>query len=332
MHPHWRSTEDAAPVRVGRIDPAQGTGIPVAVSAAGVSRRPAAITGIVLTLTMGFLAYEGLGPFRGQVGDLPTIEVHITSTGVVPSTVSVAPGQKITWYNDQNIPHILQSDTIFDPAGKALYTPAIFPGMQQSFTVSPAQSPGANTYLSTTAKNVSGQIIVTASTGQTSSHTVLGGLGGLDDVHMGIGNAPSHGATGSSFSSSAMANGNGAHLGNGTAVTAQQPSQAPSNAPSSGNVPLIGTTSSSNPYDTTTPPSQDALIPRNPYAIGSVRRNSTNALPVRAGSRAHSSVRRSSGAMPATGPELWVVYVLSVIACACLSQSSLLTWEKRKST
>jgi hypothetical protein len=69
IHPHWQSTDDApVPVRIAAPKTAP-TSIPV--GATTVSRRPAAIVGILLTLSVGAVAYgtldDGSAPLSGEV-------------------------------------------------------------------------------------------------------------------------------------------------------------------------------------------------------------------------------------------------------------------------
>ena len=176
IHPHWHSTgEDSAPQPMKNESSKSSVRIPI--GSRSISRRPAAVTGILLVLVVGFAFFDGMSQFRGTQAQTQTaksvlsaVEIRITKDGVVPQTVDSLPGQEIIWTNEDDIPHILESDTLVSDKGSTLYTPAIFPQATQSFTLAANHEPGRHTYLSTTSLSVFGDINV-LSDGETTAGT-----------------------------------------------------------------------------------------------------------------------------------------------------------------
>ena len=167
VHPHWHTNEDTPVIRTeeeSAVITPRAVRVPIGGSAA--ARSPAAVTGILLVLVLGFAAFDVLSSFEtegehAQVAQSSsTVQIRITKDGVSPKTVDVHPGQEIVWTNEDDIPHILESETIISDKGSTLYTPAVFPNSKQNFTLAPNHTPGRHTYLSTTSVNVFGEINV----------------------------------------------------------------------------------------------------------------------------------------------------------------------------
>ena len=211
LHPHWQTNDedDAAPV----ADTAMPASAPVRVSITPASRLPAATVAIAICAVVGFSLVGGWRAlnlndvtgswqaFTAQVGGagsssssttsaaaLTAVEVHISATtGFQPTKVTVQPGQKITWINDQSIPHILNSQTLRDASGAYLNTPAVFPGGRVSFTVGKAEPDHEHTITSTTDQSLVGSVVVSKGTfapvtASSSSHALP--FGSLDGVNL----------------------------------------------------------------------------------------------------------------------------------------------------
>lgn len=160
IHPHWHAIDQEEPEASGasvRVSSPNATRIPIGLS--HVSRQPAAVVGILVVIGISFLlirgAQEGTEQLRGSV------EVLITQNGLEPATVTVQQGQEITWINQQDMPHILESRTLCSAADDCLYTRTLFQNDRYTFTVSAGMEPGTYTYSSSTSEDIAGQIIVT---------------------------------------------------------------------------------------------------------------------------------------------------------------------------
>lgn len=274
IHPHWQSTGE------------QGFHVPVGHSS--VSRRPAALVGIALVVALGITVVHGIPSFSlsqpesalsGTVSPPPpppsdTAEIHITDHGPVPASITVRPGQEITWFNDQTaIPHILESETLRGADGALLYTPAIFPGNSAHFSIARNMEPGAYPYDSTTSDAVAGTVVVVADAGTPVAAPAAAG--------------PIAPAT------NAQNNNDGA-------------------APL---IPRFPDDSGGHPGAQPTPPqNQDALLPHNPYMIGSARAHPFDLSGNPVGAAAPSRSVRHAGAprQPETGASLWIAVTLSL--------------------
>lgn len=200
LHPHWHSTADDSPSPRTSSIPAAKSGVHVSVKPA--ARLPGAVVGIVTFALIGFTIAGGWETITAQVGgssssavsasstasvspkvQLPPVEIHITgTTGFLPATVTIKPGQTITWVNDQSIPHILTSQTLRNGSGVFLNTPAIFPGSKESFTVGEKETDREHIVISTTDQALRGTVIVSSKeqTSSASSKKILGGTDGID--------------------------------------------------------------------------------------------------------------------------------------------------------
>lgn len=156
LHPHWRSTEDERPVPV-RAAPRMGDDTPLSAPRQTVSRRPAAVVGMLLAVGVGMFAMGGYSLLRGQAaGD---VIVRITAQGFVPAVITVKPGDTITWSNEDSIPHLLSSATARTVTGP-LDTPPIYPGTTYSDTIDPTATKQTHQYGAKTAADMTGQIVI----------------------------------------------------------------------------------------------------------------------------------------------------------------------------
>lgn len=151
LHPHWHTTDEARPA----AGPAQAV---EAVAAISVSRKPAAIVGILCALTLGFLAFEGFN-LLGQLTDSTQV-IRITPQGFEPATLTIRPGEKIRWKNEDSIPHIIYSDTLKDEKGATLQTSPIFKDKELAVTLSPDLQGGDYTFGSRTKSAYTGTLTV----------------------------------------------------------------------------------------------------------------------------------------------------------------------------
>ena len=159
IHPHWATEEGAVEVPV-----TTRTRTPVpAVPLSSVSRRPAAIAGIALVLTVGVttLFQRGDLALPAQTVDA-AVDIRITPAGFMPQAFAVSPGQSITWINEDSIPHILASTNLPTDGSTPLESPPIFPG--QRFTVViPDDAPENDyAYISRTSASLNGAVSVSA--------------------------------------------------------------------------------------------------------------------------------------------------------------------------
>lgn len=162
MHPHWQA-EDESQERPVRIT-TKSKNAPVR-----ASRRPAALTGIALFALIGFSLIQGFSSLRGQLSNSPNL-IHIKQESVDPTTITVQPGDTVTWVNESTIPHILTSDSLPTANNKHFETSPLFQGNSTRLLIPLNASPGTYTYISKTSKNISGQIVI--STGPATSPAV----------------------------------------------------------------------------------------------------------------------------------------------------------------
>lgn len=150
---HWQSDDgEAVPVRVHGAQ-AETAAVPLS----SVSRRPAAIVGIIAVLAMGVAAMNMGGGFTAQVGGETVI--RITASGFTPKSVTVAPGATVRWRNDDAIPHILASGTLNTEETSPLESLPIFPGEEYAAVITADAQPGTYDYISRTS-DFNGTVIV----------------------------------------------------------------------------------------------------------------------------------------------------------------------------
>ncbi len=200
LHPHWHSDDDTSHRSEPGL-PAEAPDLPgVRISVRPASRLPAAIAGIAVFTIVGITLAGGWQALTAQIGsgttgsgttasslpgDLAPVEIHIsTSNGFQPETVTVKPGQRIIWINDQSIPHILTSQTLRDGSGAYVNTPAVFPGATVTFTVGAREPDGQHTITSTTDQTLIGTVEVSLRATQASSSPRKAPFGNLDGVKL----------------------------------------------------------------------------------------------------------------------------------------------------
>jgi plastocyanin len=171
LHPHWHSDDDERIVHIRSASRASNTAPKGTARKAKTrttrpfSRRPAAVTGILLALWAGFAVIRETGYLGAQLApDHPVITID--EIGVNPTVVTVAPGQTVEWVNEDTIPHIITSDTLATTTDPMLETPTIFPGSSETVTIAPDAMAGSYTYISRTKQTITGVIVVASSSGE----------------------------------------------------------------------------------------------------------------------------------------------------------------------
>jgi len=155
LHPHWQSTEgeEDVPVR------ARTTGA----TPVSVSRAPAAIVGILLMLGVVAFSFGGVRAIVGQLANpTPDVTIRLTQDGPDPTPATVKQGQVIRFLNEDQIPHVLTSDTLPTSDGDDFVTTGMFAGSDFFYTVPAGAPDGTHDYISETNPEFSGKIIISA--------------------------------------------------------------------------------------------------------------------------------------------------------------------------
>ena len=162
LHPLWQETDgDAVPVRVRETLPQ--TPKPE-MQTTTISRKPAAIFGMLAVLGSGFLFFRGVdGLVTGQVAAPPESgpTVHITASGFSPKVVEVEHGQTITWVNDTAKQQVIQSKTLCSNTGFCLETKALAKDEKGAFSITPDIPAGSYAYGAPTDAGLKGTINLT---------------------------------------------------------------------------------------------------------------------------------------------------------------------------
>ncbi|HCI03476.1 TPA: hypothetical protein DE059_00965 [Candidatus Peribacteria bacterium] len=158
LHPHWQSTEDEQPVPVRSVSQES---TPSRASTSVISRKPAAIMGIVLVSAFSLTYFHSASSLTWQVADGSPIVV-ITEKGMKPKLLNAALGDNIKWTNEDTTPHILTSDTLCNDNRECLSTPTIFPGDEATFVIPMDITPGIYAYHSVIDSDVKGEINISA--------------------------------------------------------------------------------------------------------------------------------------------------------------------------
>lgn len=155
-HNSWHITEDEVevPVRAADHTPKDISNMKP------VSRKPAAIVGILLATAIGGVLTFDRNDVIGQVtGEQQT--VRITNGGLEPQVITVSPGETISWVNEQDIPHYLVSEALCANGDQnCMSTQTAFQGQEISYTIPTTVPTGAYTYFSPTDTNIIGTISV----------------------------------------------------------------------------------------------------------------------------------------------------------------------------
>lgn len=351
IHPHWQEDERTV---IGQQKPVQKKAAPVQ-----ARRHPAAIFGIGAVLVAGFFVFGGqqlVSSFLAQVGNpapvgLPntisagaedSIIIRITSTGMDPQAAIIPAGKTITWQNDSDLPHILTSETLREKNGELLLTEAIFPGVSTEIELAPNQLPGAYTYTSQTARDLTGQVVLGVTPLSSSSRpkedtNVLGGLGDVsvfgDDIP-----PPNTFASSSSirFASSAASSqittfippvSSSSTMGQVAAVSSSSKASAPSSlSPLLAGFSLPKPSAPGDPFATSSAGSTGG-VPINPYAVGSDRDHPYDDLGNRLDGQGGRVLHSGAPFTPSTGQELWLALFLSLVI---VTVGSMITMRKRK--
>lgn len=274
LHPHWHATEEQ-PIPV-RQKPQTAPRVQPQVTRT-VSRRPAAIAGIMVVTIAGFFFFGGVdlisGALQGQVASAKTI--HVYDEAIQPATLSVNPGETITFINESATPQILESDTFCSETGYCFATQTLFPGESENFTITQDFPAGTYTFASSTHPELTGEVTV-------------------------VGNALTQQefVTADQVIRDALTN-------NGPFEAASQLEQAQT----------MNSTSDVFPAAPEIPVTQ-ANIPQNPYAVGSTRQHPFDASgePIEElfeDSPVHSGAPKPMR-QPETGAELWIVVAISL--------------------
>ncbi|MDA1208449.1 MAG: hypothetical protein O2904_00255 [bacterium] len=161
IHPDWQNT-DAETEEV----PVHDVNAPAPTEMHTISRRPAAIAGILLVVGSASLFMHGVDTLTGQLTE--PISVILADTGIDPVEITVPAGEEVRWTNQQEIPQYLISDTLCSPsADECMSTSTMFEGDEISYTI-PADVPaGSYEYFSPTDPSLTGTIIVTKGSSKT---------------------------------------------------------------------------------------------------------------------------------------------------------------------
>lgn len=173
IHPHWQQTEGDEPLTqpvdsivreqpVAHVMPSKRT----------VSRRPAAVLGIIAAVATGFVMTQDLSTLMQAQLTSTGIEVRITQEGLRPPVVTVKQGENITWINDDLIPHLLTIEELMMDDEESFKTSSIFPNERQTVTIPSDAEPGTYTYISETSEKITGQIIIEMSDGTVTASSV----------------------------------------------------------------------------------------------------------------------------------------------------------------
>jgi len=131
-----------------------------------ISRRPAAIAGILVASSIGLTLAFG-GNFTGR----NTVTVRISAQGFSPQTVQVTTGTRVKWVNDSPETHTLQSDQLCTRDRRCLSTSALAPGASAILTIAQDFSSGTYSYYSINGQGLEGSITIRTSNNSTPTAT-----------------------------------------------------------------------------------------------------------------------------------------------------------------
>jgi plastocyanin len=164
VHPHWRTTQEEIPssqsAAAADAPRAQEAVLTMPKGAMTVSRKPAAIVGILLVIAVGYMFVQGMSGLVGQLTGSTAVVIRITAQGFDPASVTVRPGQTITWKNEDAIPHIVFSDSLKNDKNGALLTSPIFRGSEASVTLKADLPTAEYEYASRTKADWKGKIVI----------------------------------------------------------------------------------------------------------------------------------------------------------------------------
>lgn len=349
LHPHW-ATNDSEPALPAHRSPSAlggrneggeiakkpaltaATRIPVGPQS--ISRKPAAVLGIITVLVAGLSFFdvfpETNGTQTAQTSPSNAVSIRITEAGLIPKAANVRPGQEITWINEDTIPHILESDTLMGSNGTTLYTPAIFPGSEERFVLSLSQAAGRHSYISTTSVDIYGEINVLAEDGSTAKGAAPATTSQetADDESI-FGTLPAGTTSGVAPAKTAQSS----SVKQSQVITPDDREETIDSSDPLGplTADVSAGTSAVDPVG-----QQNALIPYNPYTVGSTRDHPFDASgePV---DETHTGAplkgfKNVKGfkpfTQPKTGPGLWIAIVLSVVTVAFVTRKVLVRAQR----
>ncbi len=159
LHPNWQSEEAEVPVRSAKTQSSNCNPAIEFPSVTSISRKPAALMGILLVASLGLAYFHGFSSLRGQVANDPFV-IHITETGIEPRNLTVAKGDEVRWINEDDMPHILESVTLCNAGTDCLSTSTLFPGEEASYVIPMDLIPGVYGYHCTIESHVKGEFTV----------------------------------------------------------------------------------------------------------------------------------------------------------------------------
>lgn len=164
LHPNWQATDAGAePVTVHAAAPdVEPDTDPPIESSRTLTRQPAAIAGILLTLSIGLALFYGRTLFTLSSAPGSSV-IHITRNGFVPAQVQVAQGDSITWMNDTSSAQGLASDELCTTSHACLSTGLIAPESSASLILADEFLPGTYHYYSISMEGVQGTVTVSGS-------------------------------------------------------------------------------------------------------------------------------------------------------------------------
>ncbi|MDD4628219.1 MAG: hypothetical protein PHE68_02375 [Candidatus Peribacteraceae bacterium] len=336
LHPNWDATdkgEEIIPVHAAAADEP----LPEPPHVTSMSRQPAAVAGILISISIGFALYLGIGPSaNGGVASGTT--VHITASGFTPAQISVTQGEEITWINDVQSAQALQSDELCTTARQCFATSLFAPGSAAGLVITPDFMPGTYRYYSITTQGMEGSITVIASKkplrDSTARHQAnLENALPVEDSSASAGAASSDSvpsAASSMESSLPSADPDPVALppessssDESSSSEESEPTVIPSSDSSSSEY-IAAEPAASSAASSVRSASPSATIPVNPYTVGSPRGSNNSMGTASTGKEAlHGGAPRPI-AQPETGPTIWIAIALAVSALFVLTQRSLM--------
>jgi plastocyanin len=297
-----------------------------------LSRQPAAITGILLAVSIGLTLLFGTDLTSGGQETI----VRITSQGFSPQTAHVNVGGRITWVNDSTAAHTLQSDRLCTRDRHCLLTRSIAPQSSTSLSITEDFSPGSYPYYSITRQGMEGTVMVLASqepappaTAKTTKQQNLESVLPLAELAANAVTPPAGGGADGSPSSRAGLPPPSSARSAASSRPADLDADSPTSLLRDGPLPpLDATWGAPDPATQESSSAQrsradvSALIPSNPYTINSTRTHpfDEEGNPIKPGSGSSLSKKsvtqlhggapvRRPITQPSTGPGLWITIV-----------------------
>lgn len=129
-----------------------------------ISRRPAAIVGMVIVLTIGFTFFKGVDNLTGQLATPSGPSIIISDSGVLPKILQVEHGQTIRFINNSDTSHQIASNTLCSDTGFCLQTNLLERGQSDVFSITPDMQSGTYEYTSLVSGDIRGSIQIITQT------------------------------------------------------------------------------------------------------------------------------------------------------------------------